>query len=88
MNNNCLLIIEYMGFILMLNMLHWTSVHVYVNLCTPMTWWGPFYSLVATASPMCQVVNNVQIELSKTYSSVWINLCAFCLMNIKKLILN
>lgn len=78
-----MIILKYMGIIIITNMLHWISVHVYMNLCAPMTWWGPLYSMVATSSPMCQAVNNIQLELSKTYKYLLINTCTFCLLNIK-----
>ncbi len=50
---------------------HWLIINMYVNMCAPMTLFGPIQTFISLGSPTCHFLNFAQHELSKHYITLW-----------------
>jgi hypothetical protein len=70
--NKVLLAIGYfMAFIMTTVIAHWSTVNLYVYMCAPLSWFGPFQTMISLGSPMCHFLNSAQTQLAQHYITLW-----------------
>ena len=64
-------IIYFIAFVTCTSVAHMLTVNLYVSMCAPLTWMGPFYTMVSMGSPVCHFLNTVQTQLTQHYITLW-----------------
>jgi hypothetical protein len=58
-------------FIIITVITHWAIVNLYVYMCAPLTWFGPFQTMISLGSPVCHFLNSTQTQLAQHYITLW-----------------
>lgn len=56
---------------LLLSFINWGCIQFIAKYCAPWGWHGPFINLLNLGSPLCILVNNIQVTLANYYIILW-----------------
>lgn len=59
--------IKFMFTIFAVSFMHWVLVRIMSSYCSPPGFLGPFVNMVTMGSPICQSINNLQLNLTNYY---------------------